>query len=69
VPEKTLKRMAAAKEKGNEREEGIQIALELIERIKGKQGVHGIHLMAVGWEEAVPKIVEEAGLAPVRAST
>ena len=52
-----------AKEKGGEQEEGVQITLELIEKIKIKQGVHGIHLMAVGWEEIVPRIVKEAGLA------
>jgi methylenetetrahydrofolate reductase (NADPH) len=63
VPEKILKRMEDAKNKGNEQEEGVQITLELIEKIKVKQGVHGIHLMAVGWEEIVPRIVEEAGLA------
>ena len=40
-------------------EEGVQIALELIEAIKGLQGVNGIHLMAVGWEEIVPRIVTE----------
>jgi methylenetetrahydrofolate reductase (NADPH) len=59
VPEKILKRMEAAKEKGNEQEEGVQITLELIEKIKTKQGVHGIHLMAVGWEDIVPRIVKE----------
>ena len=62
VPEKVLKRMEAAKEKGNEQEEGVQITLELIEKIKTKQGVHGIHIMAVGWEEIVPRIVQDAGL-------
>ncbi len=62
VPEKVLKRMESAKDKGNEQEEGVQIALELIEKIKTKQGVHGIHIMAVGWEEIVPRIVKEAGL-------
>lgn len=62
VPEKVLKRMEIAKEKGNEQEEGVQITLELIEKIKTKQGVHGIHLMAVGWEDIVPRIVKEAGL-------
>jgi methylenetetrahydrofolate reductase (NADPH) len=62
VPEKILKRMEAAKDKGNEREEGVQIALELIEKIKTKQGVNGIHVMPVGWEEVVPRIVKEAGL-------
>ena len=63
VPEKILNRMEDAKNKGNEQEEGVQITLELIEKIKTKQGVHGIHLMAVGWEEIVPRIVKEAGLA------
>ena len=62
VPEKVLKRMEAAKDKGNEQEEGVQITLELIEKIKTKQGVHGIHIMAVGWEEIVPRIVQDAGL-------
>jgi len=64
VPENILKRMETAKEKGNEQEEGLQIALELVEKIKTKPGVHGIHLMPVGWEESVPKIVTEAGLMP-----
>ena len=61
IPDKILKRMEAAK-KGNEPEEGVQTTLELIEKIKSKQDVHGIHLVAVDWEEIVPRIVEEAGL-------
>ncbi|HUM27760.1 MAG TPA: methylenetetrahydrofolate reductase C-terminal domain-containing protein [Anaerolineales bacterium] len=69
VPEKILKRMENAKAKGNEQEEGVQITLELIEKIKGKQGVSGIHLMAVGWEEIVPRIVREGlGVAPATAT-
>ena len=62
IPEKILKRMEAAGE--NAEEEGFQIALELIESIKQKQGVNGIHIMAVGWEEIVPRLVTEAGLLP-----
>jgi methylenetetrahydrofolate reductase (NADPH) len=62
IPEKIMKRMEAAGDGAEE--EGVQIALELIEAIKGKQGIHGIHLMAVGWEEIVPRIVTEAGLLP-----
>jgi methylenetetrahydrofolate reductase (NADPH) len=45
-------------------EEGVQIALELIEAIKNKQGVNGIHLMPVAWESIIPRIVEESGLLP-----
>lgn len=62
IPEKLLKRMEAAGD--GAQEEGVQIALELIEAIKGKQGVNGVHIMAVGWEEIVPRIVTEAGLLP-----
>lgn len=61
IPETIMKRMEAAGD--GAAEEGVQIALELIEKVKGMQGVNGIHLMAVGWEEIVPRIVQEAGLA------
>jgi methylenetetrahydrofolate reductase (NADPH) len=64
VPDVLMKRMEAAEAKGGAQEEGVRIALELIEKIKTKQGVHGIHLMAVGWEEIVPRIVTDAGLLP-----
>lgn len=63
IPEKIMKRMELAGKNGNAEEEGIQIILELIEKIKIKHGVHGIHIMAVGWDEIIPRIVEESGLA------
>lgn len=64
LPKHILGRMEAANLSGNAQEEGVQIALELISRIKTyhKQGIHGIHLMPVGWDEIVPRIVVEAGL-------
>jgi len=62
VPKKIIQRLEKAG--ASAEEEGVQIALELIEAVKGKQGVNGIHLMAVGWEEIVPRIVTEAGLLP-----
>ncbi|MCP4418102.1 MAG: hypothetical protein GY805_15880 [Chloroflexi bacterium] len=60
IPDHLLKRMEQAGDGAEE--EGVQIALELIEAIKKKDGVNGIHLMAVGWESIVPRIVEESGL-------
>jgi methylenetetrahydrofolate reductase (NADPH) len=63
LPDQLIKRLEAAGDKVEE--EGVQIALELIEKVKAKPGVNGIHLMAVGWEEIVPRIVREAGLLPV----
>jgi methylenetetrahydrofolate reductase (NADPH) len=62
IPQNLLARMEAAGD--GAKEEGLAIALELIEGVKQKQGVNGIHLMAVGWEEIVPTIVKEAGLLP-----
>ena len=56
--------MEAADAAGNASEEGVQITLEIIEQIRHKQGVNGIHIMSVGWEEIVPRIVTEAGLLP-----
>lgn len=67
VPEKLLKRMEAAG--AGAEEEGVQIALEIIEAVKNKQGVNGIHIMAVGWEEIVPRLVKEAGLMPTEKQT
>ncbi len=46
------------------KDEGAKIILEIIEQLKEIPGVHGIHIMAVGWEDIVPEIVEKAGLMP-----
>jgi methylenetetrahydrofolate reductase (NADPH) len=67
VPDEIIKRMDAANEKGGPQgaqDEGVKIALEIIERIKKLhgQGVHGLHIMPVGWEDVVPRIVTEANL-------
>ncbi len=64
IPEPIIKRMQAAKAKGNEEEEGVQIALELIEKIKAMQVVNGFHIMTMRWEEIIPRIITEAGLLP-----
>lgn len=66
LPKNILQRMEFADKSGHAQEEGVQIALEVISRIKTyeKQGIHGIHLMPVGWDEIVPRIVMESGLLP-----
>ena len=66
LPQAVLKRMEKADSAGNAREEGVQIAIELIHKIKTYQGqgVNGIHLMPVGWDEIIPRIIREADLLP-----
>ena len=63
IPDKILERMKnAPKEKA--REEGVEICVEIIERLKEIEGVHGIHIMAIEWENIVPVLVERAKLLP-----
>ena len=63
VPDEVIKRMeGVAKDK--QREEGIRICVETIERLKETPGVKGVHIMAIEWEEVVGEIVERAGLLP-----
>src|SRR2546429_459172 len=44
--------------------EGLAIAVEAVEALRKVEGVRGVHLMAVNWEESVPAIVRRAGLLP-----
>ena len=61
VPNELVERMENAEDV---KEEGVRISLELIEQLREIEGVHGIHLMAVAWEDIVPVIIERAGLYP-----
>jgi len=62
VPGEILARFEKTGE-DDQAELGVEIAMNIVESIRKKQGIHGIHLMAVGWESIVPRIVSEAGLA------
>jgi 5,10-methylenetetrahydrofolate reductase len=61
VPDEIITRLERAEKA---KEEGLKIILEIIEQLKEVPGVHGIHIMAVGWEEIVPELVARAGLMP-----
>lgn len=63
VPDELIQRMAGV-EKAKQAEEGINIAIESIQRLKEVKGVTGFHIMAIEWEDKVPEIVERAGLYP-----
>ncbi len=63
VPDDIVKRLAdTPKEK--QAEEGVNICVEAMERLKEVEGVRGFHVMAIEWEEKVPEIVERTGLFP-----
>jgi methylenetetrahydrofolate reductase (NADPH) len=63
VPDEVVERMSGVP-KEKQPEEGINICVETIQRLKEVEGVKGFHIMAIEWEEKVPEIVERSGLFP-----
>ncbi len=49
-----------------QRQEGKQICIEIIQQMREIRGVSGVHVMAYRQEELVAEIIEEAGLLPRR---
>jgi len=63
VPDEVVRRIGGVP-KEKQAEEGINLAVEQIEELKGVEGVRGFHIMAIEWEEKVPEIVDRVGLYP-----
>ena len=61
VPDEQIERLRAAG-KPNWASEGIKIAGEFIKQLKEENLCDGVHIMAIGAEENVPEILDEAGL-------
>lgn len=61
IPREILHRMNTAPDP---KAEGMGIALHTLKALQSIEGVHGVHLMAVNWEEAIPALVRDAGLGP-----
>jgi len=59
VPDYYVKRIAGAKDP---KTEGTNICVEQIQRLRQIEGVAGVHIMAIEWEEKVGEIVQKAGL-------
>jgi methylenetetrahydrofolate reductase (NADPH) len=74
VPEGLIERFPVIRkemgqaEKARLREEseriGRGVAIELIDRLRDIEGVRGVHIYAIEWEEVVGEIVREAGICP-----
>lgn len=60
IPDRILERMRAAADPARE---GVEIAVELMAGLREMEGVAGVHLMAIAWEQIIPELVRRAGLA------
>jgi methylenetetrahydrofolate reductase (NADPH) len=58
IPDTIIHRLSGAGD--NLQEESVAITVENIRRLKEKQGVSGVHIMPLGWETIVPRIIEAA---------
>lgn len=59
VPDELIERMKGAE---NKVQEGIKISGEFIKKVKEEGLCDGVHIMAIGAEENVPLILDQAGL-------
>lgn len=69
VPQHMIDRLAAAAAEGKEKgvkglpmKLGIEMAAEMIAKIKDEKLCDGVHIMAIGAEKNVPTILDKAGL-------
>jgi methylenetetrahydrofolate reductase (NADPH) len=62
IPETIVKRMTEIEDTDAQQEMGVEIALELLAKLKDTPGLSGVHIMAIHWEAIIPRLVEEAGL-------
>jgi len=63
VPDELIARLKGVP-KEKQPEEGVRIAIETVEQLKEIEGVSGVHIMAIEWEEKVREIAQGAGLLP-----
>ncbi len=61
IPNDIYDRMKKATDPKNE---GYNIAHDLIIEVKKLKGIHGIHITALFWEDIIPRLVDETGLFP-----
>lgn len=63
IPEALIRRIEAAGEsKQAQQEVAFEIALEQLQWLRTLPGIRGVHIMAVGWESVVPRLLDAAGL-------
>lgn len=59
IPDKIYGRMKNTKD---QKKEGFNIALGIIKELKKINGIHGIHITALFWEDIIPLLIKEANI-------
>lgn len=61
VPDEVIARLEHA---SDPTEEGVELTVEIVSRLREIQGVAGVHVMGLGHEDSVRRVIERAGLLP-----
>lgn len=61
IPEEIAERIEYARDP---KEEGYNIAVEILEELKKINGIHGVHITALFWEDIIPRLIKEVNLYP-----
>lgn len=63
IPDSIVERLQKTPKK-QQKAEGLQICIEIVEQVRAIEGVAGVHIMAYKQEELVSEIVQQSGLLP-----
>ena len=61
VPDGVVRRLEEAEDA---EAEGVRLTVEVVERLRGIEGIAGVHVMGLGRERSVRRVIEAAGLLP-----
>jgi methylenetetrahydrofolate reductase (NADPH) len=61
VPEDVVRRLRGVPS-DKVAQEGLKLCAEIVQQVREIPGVAGVHIMAFSWEDAIPEILELAGL-------
>ena len=61
VPDDLVRRMEAADDPSTE---GVRLAVDIVRGVRELEGPSGVHVMGLGHEEGVRRVIEDAGLLP-----
>jgi methylenetetrahydrofolate reductase (NADPH) len=62
IPNEIVERLKASGQNGAQKKEGLAICVDTIKKLKGLEGLRGIHLLSGGREAVVPEILAASGL-------
>jgi len=63
VPDAVIERLEAAGPE-DAAAEGVRLTVEIVERLRKVEGVAGVHVMGLGKEDSVRRVIDGAGLLP-----